>query len=50
MANDKCAVVWRVKWASGAATEHELGLELQEPELLVCGVCVCFRPVRASHF
>jgi len=37
MAAGGSGVVWRAKWAGGAVTEHELGTELQEPELLVGG-------------
>ena len=42
MAADNTAVVWRVKWAGGSVTEHELRVELQEPELLVRP---CFKAV-----
>lgn len=29
------SVVWKVRWASGLLTEHELGLDLEDPELVV---------------
>ena len=35
-------VVWRVRWSSGVTTDHELGLELEEPELAVSAQLVCW--------
>ena len=35
MGPGNAGVVWRVKWPGGQITEHDLGVELVEPELVV---------------